>query len=33
MDMTQTPDDLSDPEEGPDQDSVFDDPGETLDSG
>jgi hypothetical protein len=31
--MTQTPDDLSDSEDGPDQDSVFDDPDETLDSG
>lgn len=31
--MTQTPDDLPDEDEGPDQDSVFDDPDETLDSG
>jgi hypothetical protein len=31
--MTQTPDDLSDSDEGPDQDSIFNDPDETLDSG
>jgi hypothetical protein len=31
--MTQTPDDMSDAEDGPDQDAVFDDPDETLDSG
>jgi hypothetical protein len=31
--MTQTPDDLSDAEDGPDQDAVFDDPDETLDAG
>ncbi len=31
--MTQTPDDLSNAEEGPDQDSIFADPDETLDSG
>ena len=31
--MTQTPDDLSDADEGPDQDSLFNDPDETLDSG
>jgi hypothetical protein len=31
--MTQTPDDLSDAEDGPDQDAIFNDPDETLDSG
>jgi hypothetical protein len=31
--MTQTPDDMSDAEQGPDQDAIFDDPDETLDSG
>ncbi len=31
--MTQTPDDLPDAEDGPDQDAIFDDPDETLDSG
>jgi hypothetical protein len=31
--MTQTPDDLPDADEGPDQDSLFNDPDETLDSG
>jgi hypothetical protein len=31
--MTQTPDDLSDGDDGPDQDSIFNDPDETLDSG
>lgn len=31
--MTQTPDDLSDAEDRPDQDAIFDDPDETLDSG
>ncbi|MCW2798805.1 MAG: hypothetical protein JWQ70_277 [Aeromicrobium sp.] len=31
--MTQTPDDLSGSDEGPDQDSLFSDPDEVLDSG
>lgn len=31
--MTQTPDDLSDAEDRPDQDAIFADPDETLDSG